>query len=129
MLPYDESNFEVALLGYNRRQVDRHIDELHQRLADATVAFDAAVALQNQLNDARAEIRKLRRLAHNLPGGAPLGDRVTAILEAAERQAGAIRAQAEQDAAAIREHDSAEAPWWRRYRDAPRHREHVDATR
>jgi hypothetical protein len=98
MLPYDESNFELALLGYNRRQVDRHIDELHQRLADATVAFDAAVALQNQLNDARTEIHKLRRLSRSLPGGVPLSDRISAILEAACQQAAAIRAQAEHEA-------------------------------
>jgi peptidoglycan DL-endopeptidase RipA len=94
MLPYDESNFELALLGYNRRQVDRHVDELNGRLADATVAFDTAVALQNQLNQARGEIAKLRALARNLPDGVRLGDRITAILEAAEHHAAAIRAHA-----------------------------------
>jgi peptidoglycan DL-endopeptidase RipA len=94
MLPYDESNFELALLGYNRRQVDRHIDELNGRLADATVAFDTAVALQNELNEARGEISKLRALARNLPDGVRLGDRITAILEAAEQHAAAIGAHA-----------------------------------
>lgn len=111
MLPYDESNFELALMGYNRRQVDRHIDELNRRLEDSAIAFDAAVSLQNQLNEARTEINKLRGLARNLPGGVSLGDKITAILEAAEQQAAAIRARAEEDADALLEAERREERW------------------
>jgi hypothetical protein len=105
MLPYDESNFELSLLGYNRRQVDRHIDELNRRLEETTIAFDAAVALQNQLNDARTEIVKLRSVTRTLPGGLRLGDRITEILAAAEQQAALISAQAAYEADERQDHD------------------------
>jgi cell division septum initiation protein DivIVA len=98
LLPYDESNFELSLMGYNRRQVDRHIDDLNRRLEEATIAFDAAVALQNQLNDARTEIAKLRSVTRTLPNGMRIGDRITEILAAAEQQAAVIRAQAAYEA-------------------------------
>lgn len=102
-----ESNFEVAVLGYNRQQVDQHIHALEQRMADAAVAFDAAITLQNQLNEARTEIHQLRE-SRRVPG-ADLSDRITTILAAAEEQAAAIRADAEQDARALRA-DAAAGP-------------------
>ena len=105
MLPYDESNFELSLLGYNRRQVDRHIDQLNRRLDEATIAFDTAVALQNQLNDARTEIAKLRSIARTLPGGLRIGERITEILAAAEQQAAVIRAQAAHEADERQDYD------------------------
>jgi hypothetical protein len=96
-----ESNFELTVVGYNRQQVDRHIKALEQRMDEAAAAFDAAITLQNQLNEARAEIIKLRELTRTMPGQA-VGDHITAVLLAAEEQAAAIRAQAEQEAQAIR---------------------------
>lgn len=98
----DESNFDLALLGYNRRQVDHHLDELEQRMDDAAVAFDAAITLQNELNAAHAEIRRLRRARLEFPDGRELGDQITRILQTAEEQAAAIRAQAERDARTMR---------------------------
>lgn len=96
------SNFDLAVLGYDRHQVDRHLDEVHQHLADAAAAFDAAVALQHELNAARSEIAELRAVAASYPEHTKLGERVTEILMLAEEQAAAIRADAEREAEQIR---------------------------
>jgi cell division septum initiation protein DivIVA len=96
------SNFDLAMLGYDRRQVDRHLDELHQHLADAAAAFDAAAALQHELNAAHNEIADLRAVATSYPEHTKLGERVTEILMLAEEQAAAILAEAEREAERLR---------------------------
>lgn len=102
-------DFDVALLGYNRRQVDQHIEKLHRRLSDAMVTFDSAIALQNELNATRDEVDKLRKVANNYDQHYRLGEQITEILMLAEEQAAAIRAEAEDEAKKIRAEAAEEA--------------------
>jgi hypothetical protein len=95
-------NFDLALLGYNRRQVDRHIDKLHRRMSDAMVTFDSAIALQKELNATKEEVDQLRKVATNYQSHSRLGEQITEILMLAEEQAAAIRAEAEDEAKTIR---------------------------
>src|SRR5690625_2993211 len=91
-----ESDFELAILGYNRRQVDRHLQKLREQIAEASIAFHTAISLQDQLNEANKEIVRLREMVHHA-STRNLGERITSILRTAEEQAAAIRADAEQE--------------------------------
>jgi cell division septum initiation protein DivIVA len=102
-------NFDLSLLGYNRGQVDRHIDKLNRRLSDAMVTFDSAIALQHELNAAREEIDNLRKVAAHFPHHTRLGEQITEILMLAEEQAATIRAEAEDEAKTIRAEAEEEA--------------------
>ncbi|MDQ3904181.1 MAG: DivIVA domain-containing protein, partial [Actinomycetota bacterium] len=94
-----DTTFDVALRGYDKRQVDERLRVLAAELA----AADNAVAAANQriamLEDALSQGR-------HASDGEPVGDanfgaRVEKILKLAEDEAREVRAQAEAAAAAV----------------------------
>lgn len=53
--------FDIALWGYDREQVEECLMDLAGRLEDALVRLDAAELLHAQLTDAQKELAHLRR--------------------------------------------------------------------
>lgn len=88
-------DFNLVLLGYDRRQVKRCLEDMTLRLEDALSRLDAVGVLQEQLFEARLELDQMRLMAEESPSWS---DRLTKIMMAAE----ALREQAERDASAIR---------------------------
>lgn len=95
-----EDGFDLVLRGYDRHQVDRHMDrvgalveQMHAQLMESTSREAAAMA-------------ELARVSAELERGRPtfdaLGDRVGQMLALAETEATQMRTDAEQDAAALR---------------------------
>lgn len=112
--------FDLALLGYDRRQVKRCLRELTTRLDEALRQLDANLILRQQLAEAQRELEYLRRKPPT-----PLGstdpdwsERIGRILAAAEEEALAIRADAEREAEEIRQRAMAESLQARRNLEA-----------
>jgi DivIVA domain-containing protein len=102
-----DTTFDVALRGYDKRQVDERLRVLAAELA----AADNAVAAANQriamLEDA---LSQGRHASDGEPAGdANFGARVEKILKLAEDEAREVRAQAEAAAAAMLEQARAQA--------------------
>jgi cell division septum initiation protein DivIVA len=88
-------DFDIVLWGYDRRQVERCLDDLSMRLEEALSQLDAVEVLQSQLCEAHVEIDQLRRNAEEHPSWV---DRISKIMMTAE----ALRSRATQEAEAIR---------------------------
>jgi hypothetical protein len=93
--------FDLVLRGYDRRQVDDHVEhltaslaELRTELAEVTEREAAAV---RDAERARAELERGR------PGFDALGERVAQILGLAEVEATQLRDDAQRDAARLRD--------------------------
>jgi len=101
--PAPEATFDVALRGYDKRQVDRfvaHVEtELGALTAERDAAFAQAQALAAQAQGLEHELTDLRRRTAAGAGVSyrHLGPRVEQILALAEEQADAIRAGATHD--------------------------------
>lgn len=78
----DQVDFDIALWGYDRRQVDRYIDDLTAQLAEAWSQLDTMDVLQAHLAQAHAQIGELRLTATAPPGFA---ERLSEIMHAAEQ--------------------------------------------
>jgi len=94
-----DSTFDVALRGYDKRQVDERLRYLAAELAAADNALAAASQRVAMLEDALSQARWA-------PEGEPVADanfgaRVEKILKLAEDEAREVRAQAEAAAAAL----------------------------
>jgi hypothetical protein len=87
-------DFDVVLWGYDRRQVQRCLDDMTLRLEDALRKLDAVNVLQAQLFAARLELDEMRRAAEEHP---TWSGRLSKIMKTAE----ALRERAEREAAAI----------------------------
>lgn len=92
------SEFDLALWGYDRNQVDRCLEDLTARLEEALSQLTLVEALQVQLGQARLELDQLRQRQVADP---VWNERLATIMAAAEqlwdqatRDADAIRAQA-----------------------------------
>lgn len=77
-----ELGFDIALWGYDRRQVDRYLDDLTAQLVEVTNQLQTVDALQAQLVEANAEIGELRLAAETNPAFA---ERLSGIMHAAEQ--------------------------------------------
>lgn len=77
-----EPGFDIALWGYDRRQVDRCLDDLTAQLEEVVSQLHAVDALQAQLVQANAEIGELRLAAEAQP---PFSERLSGIMAAAEQ--------------------------------------------
>jgi len=91
-------DFEIALWGYHRRQVDECLTDLTVRLELAHRQLDAVDLLQAQLCEAHLEIDQLRQAAEERPS---VANRLSLIMKTAEglyeraqREAEAVRAGA-----------------------------------
>src|SRR5829696_27120 len=101
------STFDVVRRGYERGQVDEHLDRLDADLRILAADRDAAVAraseLAKQLENQRAQLivneRELARLAAMPTTMEGMSERLQRMLRLAQEEATEIRAQAEADAA------------------------------
>ncbi|HLU33177.1 MAG TPA: hypothetical protein VKZ74_04050 [Natronosporangium sp.] len=90
--------FDVAVLGYDRRQVDKYVAELTDQLSEASRQLDVVAVLYAELCQAQVENDRLRRQSGHDPAWA---EQLSTIMAAAEqlwsqaaRDADAVRAQA-----------------------------------
>ncbi len=93
--------FRQTKNGYEPADVHAHIDELNQRLVDASGKVDTerrrAEEAERAADAARDELRELERRA-GLPGYEAVAERLRAILEAADQAATELRTRAQIDA-------------------------------
>lgn len=102
----DSTGFDVVLRGYDRRQVDEHLDKVAQAWADADRqhADDSArrAALEQQLAGQQSALADAEQRASGLPEPASrLGERLAAMLRLAEQEAAELRDQARAEAERI----------------------------
>src|SRR5690606_4997042 len=99
--------FETALRGYDKRQVDQHLAEMDNELlaviADRDRALNQVQQLATQLEHAQAELTELRQRPPQIERASfrDLGPTVDQILALAEKQAKEITDQAAQRAAEL----------------------------
>jgi len=105
----DSPAFDLAVLGYDRRQVDRCLAELSEELAEANRQLDMVAALYAELCQARLENDRLRRQVGHDPAWA---DKLSTIMAAAEQ----LWSRAARDADAIRARSAPPARGRRRLR-------------
>jgi cell division septum initiation protein DivIVA len=93
--------FRQAKNGYERDDVDAHVQELNQRLVDTSDRADTerqrAEEAERAAETARTALRELERRTE-LPGYDVLAQRLRAILEAADEAATELRTRTEIDA-------------------------------
>lgn len=92
---HTSGEFDVALWGYDRRQVERCLRHLSERLTEADAELARVHQLRTQLYEAQWELDQLRRDAQQRSAWS---DRLAEVMATAEQ----LRARAEQDAAAAR---------------------------
>lgn len=97
-------DFEIALWGYDRGQVERCLADMVDRLEVALAQLDALEQLQAQLCEAHLEIDQLRSAAEQRPS---VANRISSLMmiaeelyEQARREAEAVRTGAEPRTAA-----------------------------
>jgi hypothetical protein len=88
--------FDMALWGYDREQVEDCLADLATRLADAERKLSSVELLQAQLYEAQVELDQQRRGGKGQPPS--FSEQLAKIMEAAEE----LRGQAEREAAAAR---------------------------
>ncbi|WP_422647014.1 chromosome segregation protein [Actinoalloteichus caeruleus] len=101
------SGFDVAKRGYDRAQVDEHLERLDADLrilaADRNAALSQAGDLARQLEAARSEIEslhsQLERMSQPPTSLEGMSERLQRMLRLAQEEANEIRARAETDAA------------------------------
>src|SRR5690606_858973 len=62
--------FDVAVLGYDRRQVDKYVAELTDQLSEASRQLDVVAVLYAELCQAQVENDRLRRQSGHDPAWA-----------------------------------------------------------
>ncbi|MCW2602944.1 MAG: hypothetical protein JWN61_1079 [Pseudonocardiales bacterium] len=103
LLSFDRPEFDVAMRGYDRRQVQDHIERMDSDLVSAASERDAAMArsadLAAQLASAYAEVESLRRKIRTdvstVVTAENVSDRIRSMLELAEEEASRLRDEAE----------------------------------
>lgn len=94
--------FDLVLRGYDRGQVDHHIDVLQALLTASEQATEQARAQAARLAEEAAQLRRNQPADGGAAGFAGLGRRVERILSLAEEQAAETRARAEREVAEAR---------------------------
>jgi DivIVA domain-containing protein len=102
-----EVTFDLALRGYDRRQVDRYIAQLESELSQFAARRDDALAQNHALAAQVAELQNQmvdvqRRTTAEKPSYKHLGTRVEQIFGMVEEEAADIRRRAEADAVQFR---------------------------
>lgn len=105
----DLQNFEVALLGYDRQQVEQYLEDVTARLREALYGLDAKALLHQQLYEACCEVDRLQGRGRTPTEDLPWPDRISQILEIAEEHAAALRSEAKREAEQIRARAMAES--------------------
>lgn len=103
LLSFDQPEFDVAMRGYDRRQVQDHIERMDGELISAASERDAAMArsadLAAQLASAYAEVESLRRKIRTdvstVVTAENVSDRIRTMLELAEEEAARLREEAQ----------------------------------
>lgn len=101
-------SFDIVRRGYDRAQVEEHVERLEAELRIAAADRDAAASrsadLASQLGATHAEVESLRAKLEQtgLPTFENMGERIAGMLRLAEAEADAIRAKAVEDTAAQR---------------------------
>jgi cell division septum initiation protein DivIVA len=102
-----DTGFDVALRGYDKRQVDERIRALVAELVAADNALAAAAQRISMLEDALSQVR---HASDGEPAGdANFGARVEKIMKLAEDESREVRAQAEAAAGALLDQARAQA--------------------
>src|SRR5687768_11434280 len=101
----NESTFDVALRGYDRRQVERFVAQVESQLVALATHRDEALAqvhgLATQVQQLSTEMAELRRrTVADRPSYSHLGARAEQILTLVEEEAAAIKKRAEIEVAA-----------------------------
>jgi cell division septum initiation protein DivIVA len=101
------SQFTTVLRGYDRRQVEEHVErlelDLRVALQDRDIAAARSADLAAQLAAARGEIEALRAKMQRLELPTPenIGERVRHMLALAEEEANDVRRRAHEEATAL----------------------------
>jgi hypothetical protein len=101
--PEDQPGFDVVRRGYDRGQVESHVQELRRRLVAAENARRMAEQYAAAAADELAVARDRSRAATVPPVQETFGVRAERVLRLAEREAAEIRARAAHEAAALLE--------------------------
>ncbi|MER7007382.1 hypothetical protein ABT297_30665 [Dactylosporangium sp. NPDC000555] len=93
-----ENGFELSLRGYHRAQVDRYIATLQMRLTTAETELAAARYREQQLTGRVEKLgTELKKCTCADQSGKVVGGRIQRMIDLAEEEAGALRAEARQD--------------------------------
>ncbi|MET7398507.1 hypothetical protein ABZS66_33975 [Dactylosporangium sp. NPDC005572] len=93
-----ENGFELSLRGYHRAQVDRYIATLQMRLTTLETELASARYREQQLAGRVERLNtELKQCTCGDEKSKVIGGRIQRMIELAEEEAGALRAQAEQD--------------------------------
>ncbi|ASO19029.1 cell division septum initiation protein DivIVA [Actinoalloteichus hoggarensis] len=125
LLPLGSGFETVRRGGYNRAQVDEHLERLDTDLrilaADRNAALSQATDLARQLEGARAEAETLHaqveRLSQPPTSLEGMSERLQRMLRLAQEEANEIRARAESDVAEIKAQSEAEIAELRNHYD------------
>ncbi|MGI8696080.1 MAG: DivIVA domain-containing protein [Mycobacteriales bacterium] len=107
-MQHPASSFDIVMRGYDRAQVEEHLDRLDADLRIAAADRDAAAArsadLASQLASTHGEIESLRAKLEQtgLPTYERMGERIAGMLTMAEAEGDDIRRKAHEDTAALR---------------------------
>lgn len=107
--------FEIVLRGFNRQQVIDHMESLEGQIAMIAADRDAALrqaadlsrVLEHLRREAEESTGRLQRLQRSSLGG--VGVRIQHMLQLAEDEIAALRADAQHETRTLREHARAEA--------------------
>lgn len=112
----EQRRFDVALRGYERRQVDQHLHQLERQVGSLRAQLTTSERLRNQAQEhANATETEMRALqAQKLYGEDPapedsFGYRAEKLLRMAEHEAADVRAKAAKEASTLIEQARAEA--------------------
>lgn len=98
-----ENGFELSLRGYHRAQVDRYIATLQMRLTTAETELASARYREQQLTGRVERLStELKKCTCGQDTSKAVGGRIQRMIELAEEEAGALRAQAQDDLEAAR---------------------------
>lgn len=113
-----ENGFELSLRGYHRAQVDRYVATLQMRLTTAETELASARYREQQLAGRVERLgTELKKCTCGDETSKAVGGRIQKMIELAEEEAGALRAQAQHDL------DKARAAGEAMLADARRHAE------
>src|SRR4051794_21117601 len=93
-----ENGFELSLRGYHRAQVDRYIATLQMRLTTLSTELASARYREQQLaGRVERQNTDLQKCTCGDESSKVVGGRIQRMIELAEEEAAALRAQGEQD--------------------------------
>jgi DivIVA domain-containing protein len=105
----DDGLFQTVMFGYDRAQVDEYIDAICDELHVLSSAVKRMTPIEHDLLAANAEVHRLREVIAASVGNAVAGVRIQQMLQLAEEEAAAMRAdgqraldQANRDASEVR---------------------------